>query len=62
MKNLPVKQEMQIKFLGQEDPLKKEMATYSSTLAWETHGQGSLAIYRHAISRVGHDLATKPPP
>ena len=27
-------QEMRIHFLGQEDPLKKEKATHSSTLAW----------------------------
>ena len=28
-------QEMQVQSLNQEDPLKKEMATYSSILAWE---------------------------
>ena len=28
------KQETQVKFLGQEDPLKKEMTTQSSILAW----------------------------
>ena len=27
-------QETQVKFLGQEDPLEKEMATHSSILAW----------------------------
>ena len=34
---LPVaklKQETQVQFLDQEDPLEKEMATHSSTLAW----------------------------
>ena len=35
VKNSPAKQEMQIQSLGQEDPLEKEMATYSSMLAWE---------------------------
>ena len=34
-KNLPAMQEMQIWFLGQEDPLEKEMATNSSILAWK---------------------------
>ena len=34
IKNLPVKQETQVQFLGQEDPLEKGMATHSSTLAW----------------------------
>ena len=33
-KNLPAVQEMQVRFLGQEDPLEKEMATHSSILAW----------------------------
>ena len=28
-------QESQVLSLGQEDPLEKEMATHSSTLAWE---------------------------
>ena len=28
-----------------EDPLKEGMATHSSTLAWEIHGQRSLAGY-----------------
>ena len=29
-------QETQVRSLGWEDPLKKEMATHSSILAWET--------------------------
>ena len=36
VKNLPSKQEtqeMQIRFLGQKDPLEKEMATHSNILA-----------------------------
>ena len=28
-------QEIQVQSLGQEDPLEKEMAIYSSILAWE---------------------------
>ena len=35
VKNLPAMQETQVKFLGWEDPLEKEMATHSSTLAWK---------------------------
>ena len=27
--------EMQVRFLGEEDPLEKEMVTHSSILAWE---------------------------
>ena len=34
VKRLPVVQETQVPPLGQEDPLEKEMATHSSTLAW----------------------------
>ena len=34
VKNLPVGQEIQVRSLGQEDPLEKEMATHASILAW----------------------------
>ena len=34
VKNLPVMQETWVRSLGWEDPLEKEMATHSSTLAW----------------------------
>ena len=45
VKNLSAMQEMWVRSLSQEDPLEKEMATHSSILAWESHGQGSLAGY-----------------
>ena len=35
------------------------MATHSSILAWEFHGQRSLAGYSPWDGRVGHKLATK---
>ena len=35
VKRLPAMQETQVRFLGWEDPLEKEMAIYSSTLAWK---------------------------
>ena len=35
LKNLPAMQKTQVQSLGQEDPLEKEMTTYSSNLAWE---------------------------
>ena len=35
VKNLPAMQKTQVQFLGQEDPLEKEMATHFSILAWE---------------------------
>ena len=34
VKNLPTVQETWVRSLGQEDPLAKGMATYSSILAW----------------------------
>ena len=35
VKRLPAMQETRVRFLGQEDPLEKEMAIHSSTLAWK---------------------------
>ena len=35
IKNSPAVQEMQVRFLGQEDPLEKEITTHFSILAWE---------------------------
>ena len=34
VKHLPTMRETWVQSLGQGDPLKKEMATHSSTLAW----------------------------
>ena len=48
VKNPPAVQETQetwVQSLGQEDPLEKETATHLSVLAWEFHGQRSLAGY-----------------
>ena len=38
VKRLPTMWETQVQFLGWDDPLEKEMATYSSTLAWKIPG------------------------
>ena len=49
-------QETQVQFLGQEDPLEKEMATHSSILAWRipwTEEPGRLQFT--GLQRVGHD-------
>ena len=43
LKNLPAVQETWIRYLGQEDPLDKEMATHS--IPGESHGQRSLASF-----------------
>ena len=35
LKHLPAMRETRVRSLGWEDPLEKEMATHSSTLAWK---------------------------
>ena len=46
VKCLPTMQETQVRFLGGEDPLEKEMATHSSTLSsGKSHGRRSLMGY-----------------
>ena len=36
VKRLPAMRETRVQFLGREDPLEKEMAIHSSTLAWRS--------------------------
>ena len=45
VKHLSTMQETWVQSLGWEDPLEKEMATHSSTLAGKSHGQRSLVGY-----------------
>ena len=56
VKHLPVMWKTQVRSLGWEDPLEKEMATHSSTLAWKipwTKEPGKLQSM--GSQRVGHD-------
>ena len=56
VKNLPAMQETGVQYLGQEDPLEKEMATHSSLLAWEipwTEEPGRLQSM--GSQRAGHN-------
>ena len=47
---------MGVHSLGQEDPLEKEMATYSSVLAWRIPGTGHPGgLPSMGSHRVGHD-------
>ena len=39
VKTLPAKQETRVRFQGQEDPIEKEMAAHSNSLAGKSHGQ-----------------------
>ena len=55
-KVLPTVREIWALSLGQEDPLEKEMAPHSSTLAWKipwTEGPGGLLSM--GLQRVRHD-------
>ena len=59
VKNLPAVQETQVQTLGWEDPMEKEMATHSSSLAWKiswTVEPGGLQSM--GSQRVGCDSAT----
>ena len=61
VKNVPAIQEtqdMQVRFLGRDDPLEEGVATHSSILAWripwtEDHG----GLQSMGLQRVRHDLA-----
>ena len=52
-------QETQVWSLGGEDLWEKEMATHSSILIRESHGQKSLASYSLWGCRVGQDIDYK---
>ena len=59
VKRLPAMWETWVRFLGREDPLEKEMAIHSSTLAWKipwTEEPGRLQSM--GSLGVGHDWAT----
>ena len=56
VKHLPTRWETRVRSLGREDPLEKEMATCSSTLAWKipwTEKPGRLQSM--GLQRVRHD-------
>ena len=60
VKNPPAKQEMRVRSLGQEDSQEKEMATYSSILAWEIpRTEEPDGLQSMGLQRVGQDLETK---
>ena len=56
VKHLSAMLETRVRFLGQEDPLEKEIATHYSTLAWKipsTEEPGKLQSM--GLQRVGHN-------
>ena len=60
VKRLPAMWKTRVQSLGREDPLEKEMANHSSTLAWKilwTEEPGGLQSM--GLQRVGHNWATE---
>ena len=56
VKHLPIMQETWVQSLGREDLLEKEMATYSSILAWKTPWtEEPGGLQSMGSQRVGHD-------
>ena len=55
VKRLPKMRETQVRSLGQEDPLEKEMATQSSILAWRIPWMEPSRLQSMGSQKVGHD-------
>ena len=56
VKRLPAMRETWVRFLGWEDPLEKEMAIHSSTLAWKIPWtEEPDRLQSMGSRRVGHD-------
>ena len=59
VKCLPTMRETWVQSLGQEDPMEKEMATHSSTLAWKTPWtEEPDRLQSMGLQRVGQDEVT----
>ena len=60
VKNLPAMQEMWVRSLSQKDSLEKEMATYSSILAWEiSWAKEPGGLQSTGLQKFEHDLTVK---
>ena len=56
LKHLPAMQETWVQSLGQENPLEKEMATHSSTLAWRIPWREEPGrLQSMGSQKLGHD-------
>ena len=56
VKRLPAMRETRVRFLGQEDPLEKEMAIHASTLAWKIPWMEEPdRLQSMGLQRVRHD-------
>ena len=57
VKRLPTVRVTQVRSLGQEEPLEKEIATHSNTLAWKipwTEEHGRLTVY--GVTHPHHEM------
>ena len=56
VKRLPAMRETRVRFLGREDPIEKEMAIHSGTLAWKIPWtEEPDRLLAMGSQRVGHD-------
>ena len=63
VKYLSAMQETRVQLMGLEETPEKEMATHSSILAWRIPlTEEPDRLQSMGSPRVGHDLATEPPP
>ena len=59
VKRLPTMQKTQVRSLGREDPLEKEIATHSSILAWKIPWtEDPVRLQSRGLQRVGHNRVT----
>ena len=59
LKRLPAMRDTQVRSLGWEDPLEKEMATHSSILAWRIPWREEPGgLQSTGSQRVGHDFTS----
>ena len=58
VKNTPAMRETWVRFLGWEDPLEKEMATYSSIFAWRIPmDRGAWQATVHGVAKTRTQLS-----
>ena len=63
VKNLPAMQEIQVRFLGLEDLLEKEIGnSFQYSCLDKPLDREAWQATIHGIVRIRHDLVTKPPP
>ena len=57
VKSLPAMQETWVRFLNQKDPMKKEIATHSSTLTWRIPlDGGAWQATVHGVAKIRTQL------